>query len=417
MHIGFVSTRLAGTDGVSLETRKIARILTDLGHTCFFCAGELDPDFSGTVDPRFHFTHPAVESIQERAFADTRPDPELRDEIEAMAAELGETLARFCDRYAIDVLVPQNALAIPMHLPLGLALTNFIDKQAMAAVAHHHDFYWERSRFDRCCVPDLLERCFPPVLPTLRHMVINSLAQASLLRQLAVESAIVPNIFDYETAAPGITPENEALRSALGLDDEHLLILQPTRVIPRKGIELAVELVAQLQQPRWREVLQGKQPVLMISHKAGDEGLAYLEMLQRQAQAADVRLIYAGERFTSDEDRTPGTYSLWDAYVHADFVTYPSLIEGFGNALLETLYFRLPALVNRYEVYVSDLDPLGFDLVEIDGAVTDATVAACAEAMMDPVRRRRMTERNYEIARANFAYAAVTPTLAALFGA
>ena len=85
-------------------------------------------------------------------------------------------------------------------------------------------------------------------------------------------------------------------------------------------------------------------------------------------------------------------YTLWDAYVHADFVTYPSLIEGFGNALLETLYFRLPALVNRYAVYAADIAPQGFDLVEIDAdddpanlaAIGDATVEAVIEAIMDP---------------------------------
>ena len=27
-------------------------------------------------------------------------------------------------------------------------------------------------------------------------------------------------------------------------------------------------------------------------------------------------------------------YTLWDLYPHADFVTYPSTYEGFGNALL-----------------------------------------------------------------------------------
>ena len=60
MRIGFVSTRLAGTDGVSLETRKIAHILTSLGHSCYYCAGELDPDFPGLIDPLFHFMHPDV---------------------------------------------------------------------------------------------------------------------------------------------------------------------------------------------------------------------------------------------------------------------------------------------------------------------------------------------------------------------
>ena len=40
--IGFVSTRLAGTDGVSLEVTKWVAVLRKLGHQCFFFAGELD---------------------------------------------------------------------------------------------------------------------------------------------------------------------------------------------------------------------------------------------------------------------------------------------------------------------------------------------------------------------------------------
>ena len=40
--IGFVSTRLAGTDGVSLEVAKWVQVLNGLGHECFFFAGELE---------------------------------------------------------------------------------------------------------------------------------------------------------------------------------------------------------------------------------------------------------------------------------------------------------------------------------------------------------------------------------------
>ncbi len=102
---------------------------------------------------------------------------------------------------------------------------------------------------------------------------------------------------------------------------------------------------------------------------------------------------------------------MWDAYVHADFVTYPSFVEGFGNALLETLYFRVPALVNRYDVYAADIGPLGFDLIEIDGIITESTVEAVKHVILDPVRRRRMIERNYHLARQHFSYEAVTPLL------
>jgi glycosyltransferase involved in cell wall biosynthesis len=155
-----------------------------------------------------------------------------------------------------------------------------------------------------------------------------------------------------------------------------------------------------------------------------------------------VPLIYAGDRFAGEPvgagtplpgvgmgdaqgAGTPRPYALWDAYIHADFVTYPSLLEGFGNALLETLYFKLPALVNRYAVYAADIAPNGFDLIEIDAqddpanlaAITDDTVDAVIAAMMDPVRRRRMVEWNYGLASQRYSFEAVTPLLASLLEA
>jgi hypothetical protein len=60
-------------------------------------------------------------------------------------------------------------------------------------------------------------------------------------------------------------------------------------------------------------------------------------------------------------------YVLSDLYPHADLVTFPSLYEGFGNALLESIYFRLPLVIGRYSVYQRDIEPKGFRLPTIDG--------------------------------------------------
>lgn len=428
MKIGFISTRIAGTDGVSLEVAKLATILRRLGHDCCYCAGELDDSFTpGFLVPEMHFTHPEAVWIHDHCFGTAEPAAGLRERIEAMAARLRAAIARFVDEYQIDVLFTQNALSIPMQAPLGVALTDFIAATGMPTLAHNHDLAWERARFAVTCVPDIVERCFPPALPSVQHLAINSLAQQALRERKGVEAVLLPNIFDFAAAAPAMTPFNAGLRASLGLSDEHLLILQPTRVIARKGIELAIELVRRLRQPQHRPRLLGKEPVLVVSHHAGDEGLGYLASLQALAQAAGVPLIYAAGRFAAEPGLAGGrkVYALWDAYVHADFVTYPSLIEGFGNALLETLYFRLPALVNRYAVYSADIAPQGFDLIEIDAqddpgnlaAITDDTVDAVIEAMIDPVRRRRMVEWNYSLARQHYSFEAVTPVLASLLEA
>ncbi|MGQ9841400.1 MAG: glycosyltransferase family 4 protein [Anaerolineae bacterium] len=298
-------------------------------------------------------------------------------------------------------------------------MTDYIAEMGIPTLAHNHDLAWERERFAITCIPDILARCFPPDLPTVRHLVINSLAQRALRERKGIEATVFPNIFDFATAAPGISAFNADLRQALGLSDDQLFILQPTRVIARKGIELAIELVRRLREPGKQARLGGKEAVLVITHPAGDEGLDYLERVRAQAQATGVPLLYAADRFASERGWRDGRkiYSLWDAYIHADFVTYPSLIEGFGSALLEAIYFRLPVLVNRYPVYAADIAPQGFDLIEVDAAITERAVDATVEALADPVRRRRMVERNYELARGRYSYEAVTPLLASLLEA
>ena len=67
--IGFVSTRFAGTDGVSLETAKWAAVLTRMGHRCYYFAGQSDraAESSYVVSEAF-FGHPSIEAINRAAF-------------------------------------------------------------------------------------------------------------------------------------------------------------------------------------------------------------------------------------------------------------------------------------------------------------------------------------------------------------
>ncbi len=405
MNIGFVSTRLAGTDGVSLETAKLVTILRRIGHQPFYCAGELDPTSPpGMVVPEMHFAHPETKRIQRKAFPPRRqpgaaPDlGDLREHIKPAADELKAALATFVDRFAIDILFPQNALAIPMHIPLGVALTEFIAETGIPTIAHHHDLYWERARFATTVVPDILDRCFPPDLPSVRHVVISSLAQESLLRRRGISAWLLPNVHDFETPPPAPDSFSGDLRRVIELTPDDRLILQPTRVVPRKGIELAIETVRRLGDPGCK---------LVITHHAGDEGMGYLYQLQDMAKRAGVDLRYVADRFDVARRVAPDgakAYSLADAYLHADFVTSPSLIAGFGNALLETIYFRLPALVNRYPVYTADIGPMGFNFVEIEGEVTDEAVARVRRLLDDAEERQAMVERNFALALEHFSY-------------
>jgi glycosyltransferase involved in cell wall biosynthesis len=397
MNVGFVSTRLAGTDGVSLETAKWAAVLQRIGHQVFYCAGELDANGPlGLLVPEMHFTHPEAKRIHDLAFGIMTRAPNLQSQIADLVGDLRARLLDFISDFQVDLVIAQNVFAIPMQVPLGVALREVLLETGLPAIAHNHDFYWERNRFQINCIPDILETAFPPDLPNLRHVVINSLAQRSLKIRRGMESTIIPNVFDFGTLPPGIDDYNADLREAIGLSAADHFILQPTRVVPRKGIELAIELASKLPIANCK---------LCITHHAGDEGLDYLCQLQTQASAAGVDLRYVADHFDSQRDTTPDgrtIYSLWDAYPHADFVTYPSLYEGFGNALIEAVYFRKPVMVNRYPVYVADIGPLGFDFVEIDGRITDAAVAQVRELLADPDRCAQMVEHNYRLGQEHF---------------
>jgi len=397
-----LATRLAGTDGVSLEAAKVARVLSEHGFDPVLCAGEVD-DREAIHLPEMHFRDPEAVRLGQRAFESDRRDASLDAALEEGADRLAERLQQVVEQVSPDLLVIQNAWAIPMQLPLAGALARVADASGLPTLSHEHDYAWERERFARNRIPDWLQRYFPWDGPKVRHLAINSLAADSLREHRGLTATVVPNVMDF--AAPSPAPDERAkirteVRAALGLKPDQRLILQPTRVIPRKGIELAIELLGRLRDPR---------NVLVISHASGDEGSETLTTLQAQAAAANVDLRYEGERFAPT--REPGRFSLDDAYVAADFVTYPSLYEGFGNALLETIVHRHAALVNRYPVYVSDIAPTGVRFVELDGDVTNAAAAEVDRLLDDPAAREAMAEHNRTVAARAFGMPALRAAL------
>ena len=78
LHIGFVSMRFRGTDGVSLETAKWAEVLQEMGHTCYYLAGESDRPADVTqLVPEAHFSNPQILEITQEAFSRTERPLEL----------------------------------------------------------------------------------------------------------------------------------------------------------------------------------------------------------------------------------------------------------------------------------------------------------------------------------------------------
>jgi glycosyltransferase involved in cell wall biosynthesis len=397
-NIGFVSFRFAGTDGVSLETAKWAEVFEQLGCTSFYIGGELEtpPERSMLVE-EFHFKHPEIRRLYEACFTGGPRPERLTRELHEYRRRIKEKLYEFIRAFEIDVLVPQNAVTIPLNVPLGMALTEIIAETRIPTIAHHHDFFWERKRFLTNSIWDILNASFPPHLKNMQHVVINTSAQNQLALRTGIASTLIPNVMEFEKPPQGRDEYNADVREALGLDPDELLILQPTRVVQRKGIEHAIELVRRLD----------RKAALVISHASGDEGYEYQKRVREYAELLGVRALFDehvidDSRGTSPEGKK--VYSLQDVYPYADLVTYPSLIEGFGNAFLEAVYFRKPILVNNYSIYSHDIKPLGFDVIEMDNFISAQTVELTTRVLDDAGLRERMAEKNYRLACKYFSY-------------
>lgn len=398
-NIGFVSTRFAGTDGVSLEASKWADVFQQNGHSCFWFAGKLDRDpKTSFLVPEAHFQDEQNRWINERIFSRTGRQTKVTETIHELRSFIKNRLYEFIEKFNISLLIIENALSIPMHVPLGLALAETIAETQIPTIAHHHDFYWERIRFSVNAISDYLRMAFPPKLPNIKHVVINSDAQEQLAHRTGISSIIIPNVLDFDN--PPVVDEKGAqvFRDSIGLEPDDRMILQPTRVIQRKGIEYAIELVKELKDPRNK---------LVVSHETGDEGFEYAKWLKEYAREhkVDLRLITTrlADPWTNDENGQT-KYSLWDIYPYADFITYPSLYEGFGNAFLEAIYFQKPILVNRYATFIKDIEPKGFDLAVMDGFLSKKTVQYVKQLLESSIRREIMVTFNYEIATRYYSY-------------
>ena len=104
-NVAFISTRIAGTDGVSLEIEKWAEVFEQEGFTCYYFAGELDrPQEVSYQVPEAHFTHPDIKDVYLQSFGSTRRDRSVSKKIYHLAIKLKDDLYEFVEKYDIHII-------------------------------------------------------------------------------------------------------------------------------------------------------------------------------------------------------------------------------------------------------------------------------------------------------------------------
>ena len=433
--IGIICGKLGGTDGVSLEADKWIEVLKKLGHTIYTIAGKYVTPLQNVnkanqfLIEEIRFNSPEQQQIEKQVFPflgnhKTVPEGEKRsnkiiDTLKQRGKEIARDIYELIQKNNIDVIIAENTNAMPMTLLGATAVYSLAMEYRVATIFHHHDFWWERSRFSNNRIESLLNQIMPPNDLGVEHSVLTSYS-AHILRSLKrVQPFVIPNCEDFEH--PVTKDEyNSSFRKDLGFKDDDILIVQPTRIIRRKRIEDSLELIRRFLEnyPEYE-----KRVHYIISLYQGDEpDDNYVEQIIQRTETLGIPLHFISERVSArrgSDSQGRKLYTNRDVLAQADMVTYLPIWEGFGNALLEAIACRVPVITTTYLVYKTDIKVTGINNIEIRDLydesghliITDEPLKMMDKVIKDSRFREELVENNFSAAKKEFSMDTLTRKL------
>ena len=411
--IGIIYIRLGGLDGVSLDVDKWVNVLKKMGWQVFLCAGQVMDHADGynqvtgesypelakaEVMQSLNTAVKDIKRLNKTAFDNQLINIEwfngirlkkFEKEISCLAEQIEKDLTEWLEKNQIQKIIVENINCLPVHIPAAVAITNILKKNpSLFALFHHHDFYWERQRYqeNNHNARPYLRKYFPSKPDNAVHITINSKAQKDLLKKQGIKSVIIPNVFDSSVIKKD--DYNKDFRKDIGLKEDDLFFLAPVRVVHRKNLEAAIKLIKVLDNPKTKLVIAGCVD-FCTGNYAGKLKRLSLPILHK------IRFICSRLAARRHLDGKKKMYTVFDAYAWADFVLYPTLYEGWGNALGEAMAAELPILVNRYQIFKDDIEPLGFEAVKINnGELNKRTPQEIMELLNNKELREKMTKQN-----------------------
>jgi glycosyltransferase involved in cell wall biosynthesis len=247
-----------------------------------------------------------------------------------------------------DVLIAHNVCSLNKNLALTAALHKLhIAQKLPRLILWHHDLAWMTPRYRH----ELYDGYPWDLLCTdwgnTTHVVVSELRRMELadLMKLHRDSiAVIANGVDASRFFK-LESQTQALISRLNLLEAAPLLLLSVRVTPRKNIELALRMLAELKK-------HFPQAALVVTGPMGPHNVAnekYLAMLfdlraQLGLQSSAHFLAELVDSFLPDE-------VIADFYRISDALFFPSREEGFGIPLIEAAFSHLP-------VFCADIPPL-----------------------------------------------------------
>lgn len=321
--------------GVESVMAHHGRLMAEAGHAVTILAGRGEP-FDERIGvrllPRLSSRHPDVMAVK-RQLDEGRCDAAFAALQEQIQAELIGELRGY------DLLIAHNVASLHKNLPLTAALNGAYQSPGFPRlILWHHDLAWAMPRYRH-----ELHNGFPWDLLRLRwpgaaQVTVSEVRRAQLTEMwgnAAGSIRVVPNGVDLQSFFK-LEPETVTMIAHLELMEADPLLLLPVRLTPRKNIELALRVLAELRR-------ETPTAMLLVTGPQGPHNPANAAYERRLLDLRDSLQLRGWAHFLaeSDDGFVPDAV-ISDLYRMADALIIPSQEEGFGIPLVEAAVSRLP---------------------------------------------------------------------------
>ncbi len=330
--------------GVESVLSHQARLLVEAGHKVRVIAGRGQawlPGLEFIALPLAGSRQPEI--LAAKAELDHGRIP---SDFDNLVEQLVEQLAQAAS--GMQVLIAHNVCSLNKNLVLTAALSRLSGRPGFPhLILWHHDLAWTTPRYRRELHDgypwDLLRTDWPAVT----QVAVSELRQVELddLMGLAPGRVqVIPNGVDI-AAFLKLEEQSVAWLKQLHLLNAAPLLLLPVRITPRKNLEMALHILAQLR-------VDFPQAAMLVTGPLGAHNPANEEYL---AGLLDLRARLGLETCAHFLAELSSEYLpdaiITDFYRLADALLLPSLEEGFGIPLIE-------AALSHRPIFCSDLAPL-----------------------------------------------------------
>jgi len=451
LNIGIIHSLIGKNDGVSIVIDQTVHAMVDdmgieLGNI-FFLAAHTSPRFNADTNDIFWHKNEIHKEIV-TGFCDEASET-LDQDIHEKALESMGIIEDWVKKNSIDLIIAHNT-SHPYNFITAVGLGYFIEKLRDRGIVWPkimvwwHDSYFEREQFAN---PNPVIKKYLKYLPgteidgiafingsqpELAKKLFHSLHFAKTEKFFETRAIVVPNTssIDWEwkeqkwngkhLVAPPKDNYNDTFFKDIGLIcevekrgysiDDTVILLQHTRVVPRKRIEVALDFAFELEK---KYLAEGKDKclTLLISGHSGDEQADYKKFLNdyydnlmSKNPKSNVVLIFGEHRILSHRDIIVDKkyYNFYEipavVAAHGGMGTYFSDVEGFGNNLLEMISFGVPVVINKYDIYKTDIEHLGFSFPAIeDCQLNNEVIEESYQLLNNYAKRNEVTKHNLEV--------------------